>query len=136
MLVKLCAYRIKIFQLGGWIISHGYYLMIFHSRVSDCEAHICGQCLINSRQLHDVMRKGRGGSLVSCLDTCQKSREGSGNTLIQCLVPEKFNQSCKHVLMFVYPCSQNGRCAQMHGWIVQEILKIMSVPSDRVAMRH
>ena len=73
MLVKLCAYRIKIFQLGGWIFSHGYYLMIFHLRVSDCEAHICGQCLINSRQLHDVMRKGRGGSLVSCPDTCRKS---------------------------------------------------------------
>ena len=32
MLVKLCAYRIKIFQLGRWIISHGYYLMIFHSQ--------------------------------------------------------------------------------------------------------
>ena len=85
MLVKLCAYRIKLFQLDGWIISHGYYLMIFHSRLSDCEAHICGQCLINSRQLHDVMRKGIGGSLVSCPDTCRKSREGSGNTLIQCL---------------------------------------------------
>ena len=65
MLVKLCAYRSKVFQLGGWIISHGYYLIIYHSRVSDCEAHICGQCLINSQQLHDVMRKGRGGpSLV------------------------------------------------------------------------
>ena len=62
MLVKFCAYRIKLFQLDGWIISHGYYLMIFHSRLSDCEAHICGQCLINSRQLHDVMRKGRGGT--------------------------------------------------------------------------
>ena len=54
--VKLSAHRIK----GGWIISHGYYLMMFHSRVSDCEAHICGQCLINSRRLHDVIRKGRG----------------------------------------------------------------------------
>ena len=105
MLVKLCAYRIKIFQLGGWIFSHGYYLMIFHSRVSDCEAHICGQCLINSRQLHDVMRKGRGGhySLVPR----HLSEKLRGDTLIQCLVPEKFNQSCNHVLMFVYPCSQN-----------------------------
>ena len=66
-------YRIKLFQLDGWIISHGYYLMIFHSRLSYCEARICGQCLINSRQLHDVRRKGRGGSLVSCPDTCRKS---------------------------------------------------------------
>ena len=33
-LVKLCAYRIKLFQLGGWVISHGCYLMMFHSRVS------------------------------------------------------------------------------------------------------
>ena len=48
MLVKLCAYRIKIFQLGGWIFSHGYYLMIFHSRVSDCEAHI-----LNKRAIGD-----------------------------------------------------------------------------------
>ena len=56
--VKLCAYRIKLFQLGGWIISYGYYLIMFHSRVSDCKAHVCGQCLINGRQLHDIMRKG------------------------------------------------------------------------------
>ena len=56
--VKLCAHRIKLFQLGGWIISYGHYLMMFHSRVSDCKAHVCGQCLINGRQLHDIMRKG------------------------------------------------------------------------------
>ena len=75
--------------------------MMFYSRVSDCEAHICGQCLINSQQLHDVMKKGRGGSLVSC--PVGKVERGMA---MPC--PREFNRSRNPVLMFVYPVKIEG----------------------------
>ena len=46
--------------------------------------------------------------LVSCPDPSRKIEKGSGNTAIQCLVPEEFNRSCNHVLMLVYAVEIEG----------------------------
>ena len=37
-----------------------------------------------------------------------KIEKGSGNTVIQCLVPKEFNQSRNHTLMFTYAVKIEG----------------------------
>ena len=59
--VKLCD-RIKLFQLGIWIITQGYYSMTFHSQLQTVRLVFEGgfSSIVNS--MHDIMRRGRGGS--------------------------------------------------------------------------
>ena len=61
-----------------------------------------------------------------------KIKKGSGNTAIQCLVPEEFDQSRNHVLMFRYMVKIEGCTVDLCDRIVQ----IVSALCDCVAVRH
>ena len=55
-------HRIKLFQLGGWIINQGYYSMTFHSELQIVRLIFEGGVSSIVDSMHDVMRRGRGGS--------------------------------------------------------------------------
>ena len=71
-------HRIKFFQLGGWIISHGYYLMTFHSEFQIVQLIFEGSLWWTwSRQFAWCYEEGKRGvtSLVPS-SLSEKSRRG------------------------------------------------------------
>ena len=55
-------HRIKLFQLGGWIITQGYYSMTLHSELQIVRLIFEGSVSSIVDSMHDIMRRGRGGS--------------------------------------------------------------------------